>query len=472
MSTAKQARSSTFSSTASSCVSPWEKPEVQRRGFTESWIAGLAHGPKRYEVGDPRAPGLCIRVAAAPGKSKSWVWYAAPDEDARGRGEKRCCVGFGRWPTVSIEAARLKLEVHKAAKSEGRLEQLRKPAPPPVGAHLVSALAEDFYKVTVMGKRRHPWRVRGILDNYILPTIGHLEVATLTTRNLRAPTEKAVADGSPVQAAAVLQVTKAVTAFAAGRGDLTHDVGAPLKAKALGAVTMSRRKRRVEDAELPALLAGLKTVTDPTRTLLRLLLTTGVRTGELLNAPWSEFDLKHAVWTIPPERQKLTLESMKGAEAWRVPLAPAAVALLNHLRALEPKSAWVASSSETESGHVTDKVLSHAMRRLQGLDKPSARISEERAAHRKARGSNLPGPKPGRGPRMALPGGPVNAHDFRRTLRSWLEVNECPFGVAERCLGHKMKGVERVYAVADLLDQRREWLNRWAAHLATAEKAN
>jgi integrase len=295
----------------------------------------------------------------------------------------------------------------------------------------------------------------------------------LTTRALRPPTEKAVADGSPVQAAAVLQVTKALTAFAAGRGDLAVDVGAPLRAKVLGAVTTSRRTRRVVDAELPALLAGFKTVADPTQTLLRLLLTTGVRTQELLNAPWSEIDLKAAVWTIPPERQKLTLEGMKGAEAWRVPLSPAAVDLFKHLRSLEPKSLWVAASSDTKSGHVTDKVLSHAMRRLQGLDKPSARIAAERAAHRKAEGSTkkYPGTIPGRGPRMALPGGQVNAHDFRRTLRSWLDENKCRLAVAERCLGHKLQGVERVYAVADLFDERREWLDKWAAHLATAEGA-
>ena len=42
-----------------------------------------------------------------------------------------------------------------------------------------------------------------------------------------------------------------------------------------------------------------------------------------------------------------------------------------------------------------------------------------------------------------------------------------PREVAEACLAHVVKGVEGAYARSDLLDLRRELMERWAAYLAT-----
>ena len=254
----------------------------------------------------------------------------------------------------------------------------------------------------------------------------------------------------------MLQVTKAVVAFAVGRGDLEIDIGAPLRPRALGIVTSRRRTRSVEDNELPALLAALEQLGEPTRTLLRLLLHTGVRTGELLRARWSEFDLPHAVWAIPPERQKLRLEAQQRAKPWRVPLAPSAVAMLKHLRSFAPKSPWVAASTDAKDGHMTDKVLGRALRRLQGGDKKPD------------------GGKNRKSPPLNLEGTRVSPHDFRRALRGWLARNGCPIEVAERCLGHSLRalgGVVATYAADDLFDARREWLERWATHLESHRRA-
>jgi integrase len=57
---------------------------------------------------------------------------------------------------------------------------------------------------------------------------------------------------------------------------------------------------------------------------LQLTVLTAARSGEILNACWSEFDLDNAIWTVPPEL-------MKAGREHRVPLAPAAVALLESL---------------------------------------------------------------------------------------------------------------------------------------------
>jgi integrase len=403
--------------------------------LTEAWVADLQHGPKRFEVRDPGASGLRLRVAASPGNVKAWVWYAVD-------GGKRHLITIGRWPTVSVEAARARLAELKRMKGAGRLAQHLSPPPPPDGALLVRTLAEDYFRTMIGGKRRHPGDVRSILDNYIKPRIGELEVAKLTTRDVAKPAEAAVANKAVQHAAKVLQISKALTAFAVARGDIPIDVGAPLKARALGAVTTRRRRRSVEEHELRPLLAALAKLREPVQTLMHLLLYTGVRTGELLHAPWSEFDLKAGMWTLPPPRQKLRLDKEQDAKPWRIPLAPPVVAMLERLHSFAPKSPWVAASSEAEDGHITDKALGRALRRLQGADtRPAA---------------------------LKLDGARLRPHDFRRALRGWLMRNGCPIDVAERCLGHSLAalgGVISTYAVDDLFEIRREWMARWAAHL-------
>ncbi|WP_349304471.1 hypothetical protein [Pseudoalteromonas rubra] len=56
-------------------------------------------------------------------------------------------------------------------------------------------------------------------------------------------------------------------------------------------------------------------------------------------------------------------------------------------------------------------------------------------------------------------------HDLRRTCRSLLASNGVAGHIAERCLNHKLKGVEGVYDRYDYLDGRREALEVMAEYL-------
>ena len=64
-----------------------------------------------------------------------------------------------------------------------------------------------------------------------------------------------------------------------------------------------------------------------TRIALRLLLLFAVRTSELREARWSEFDMTENLWRIPPSR-------IKGRQPHLVPLVPATHRLLNDLRVM------------------------------------------------------------------------------------------------------------------------------------------
>jgi integrase len=55
---------------------------------------------------------------------------------------------------------------------------------------------------------------------------------------------------------------------------------------------------------------------------------TGLRTGEVIGARWTEIDLERKNWVIPPERLK---DRKTRTEPHRVPLSPQVVAILKTL---------------------------------------------------------------------------------------------------------------------------------------------
>ena len=59
----------------------------------------------------------------------------------------------------------------------------------------------------------------------------------------------------------------------------------------------------------------------------------------------------------------------------------------------------------------------------------------------------------------------VTAHGFRSTFRDWCsEAAGARFEAAELALSHRVgSAVSRAYARSDLLDERRELMDRWAA---------
>ena len=56
-------------------------------------------------------------------------------------------------------------------------------------------------------------------------------------------------------------------------------------------------------------------------------------------------------------------------------------------------------------------------------------------------------------------------HDLRRTMRTHLAALGVRAEVAERCLGHKLRGVEGTYNRHDYFNERRAALQTWTALL-------
>ncbi len=61
-------------------------------------------------------------------------------------------------------------------------------------------------------------------------------------------------------------------------------------------------------------------------------------------------------------------------------------------------------------------------------------------------------------------------HDLRRTARTHLAALGVRREVAERCLGHKLRGVEGTYDRHDYFNERRAALERWSVLIVQAER--
>jgi integrase len=140
--------------------------------------------------------------------------------------------------------------------------------------------------------------------------------------------------------------------------------------------------------ELSALLAALRGYggANQTRLGLRLLLLTGVRTGELRLATPDQFDLEQRLWIIPPEVVKqLQMEMRKaGKQAsnippYIVPLSVQALEIVRHLLdQVLPAQRYLFAHRSDLTKRISENTLNGALRRM-GYDLDGAerdRISE------------------------------------------------------------------------------------------------
>jgi integrase len=144
-----------------------------------------------------------------------------------------------------------------------------------------------------------------------------------------------------------------------------------------------------------------------------------VRTGEIINARWSEFDLAAGVWTIPASRMKMGVEH-------RVPLAPRALEIL---RELYERRAGEFVFGNVDTGCPISNMTMLKMLALMGRQE-------------------------------------LTVHGFRSTFTDWAhETTDFPDIVIDMALAHKVDDkVRAAYRRGDLFEKRRKLMEAWAAY--------
>lgn len=173
--------------------------------------------------------------------------------------------------------------------------------------------------------------------------------------------------------------------------------------------------------DVPAFMTDLQAREALAGRALEFLILTAARTGDVLGARWSEFDLNGAVWTVPPER-------MKAGREHRVPLSAPALAIVKEL--FEVSISPYVFPGQARGKPLSSMAMEMMLRRMKVTT--------------------------------------ATVHGFRSSFRDWCgEETSFPREVAEAALAHAIGDqTEAAYRRGDALEKRRAMMVSWANYCA------
>ena len=288
---------------------------VHKRTLTNRAVAALKV-ERDMVYWDRDLPGFGIRVY--PGRGKVYIAQAREPDKTTKR------VTVGRHDVLNADQAR-----QRAAFIIARIRAGEDPVPLPLAARLngsptVADLAERYLEehAAVRIKPTTRLRVRGMLDNHILPTLGRLPLEAVEPSHV-VEFHQNLFD-RPVTANRCVKVLSHMYRLGEGWGLVPEGFN---PCRSVEKYPERSRERFLTDAEFTRLGRVLDEAVDSGAaplnavTAIRLLMLTGCRKSEILTLRWSDVDLDDG---------ELQLSDTKtGPRA--VQLAPTAVALLEAL---------------------------------------------------------------------------------------------------------------------------------------------
>jgi integrase len=291
--------------------------------LTDTQVRKAKPGDKPYKLTDGR--GLYLLVQ--PGGSKLWQYQY-------GFGGKQKLMALGPYPDVPLAMAR---ERHQAARkllasgidpmAQRKEEKTAERANTEGSFQTVAGLWWEHWR---QGKSpRHADYVRRRLGADILPCLGPNHIGEIEAPDvvamMKAIEDRGVSDLAKRARETVGQIFR----YAIAHGYTKRNPAAEIKPGDVLKTTRKVNFARVDAKELAELLRAIEVYrgTPVTRLAMKVLCLTFVRTSELIEAPWSEFDLDRARWDIPASRMKMKTPHI-------VPLSRQAVEVLRTLRHL------------------------------------------------------------------------------------------------------------------------------------------
>jgi integrase len=379
--------------------------------------------PTPYKLSDGR--GLYIQVTPAGGKLWRWDYRFA---------EKRKTMALGSYPDTPLLLARERhLEVRqllargvdpmahrKAAKTEERTAR----------ESSFANIAEKWMEHWQHGKsRRHVDSTKRRLATNILPFLADKPVTEITAPQLVAMV-KAIQDrGARDIAKRALETTSQIFRYAVAHGFTDRNPAADIKPSDVLQKAFKTNYARIDAKELPNLLRRIQVYPGrhSTRLAINLLALTFVRTGELIAAKWSEFDLANGRWNIPADRMKMRTPHI-------VPLSMQAVEALLELHTLTGNTEWLFPGERSAKTHMSNNTI------LKGL---------ERMGYK----------------------GTMTGHGFRGLASTLLHEQGYPHDHIELQLAHAQRNaVSAAYNHALYLKARTKMMQDWADFLDTQQR--
>ncbi|MFO9347315.1 tyrosine-type recombinase/integrase [Legionella qingyii] len=389
--------------------------------FTDTYIKNLKSSDKRIELFEGDGFGIFVY----PTGTKTWVYRYKIDG-------KKDHITIGNYPSVSLADAKRQFmdlrEIKRSGSNPKKIMITQKEE-----RFTVKDLVTNWFDNYIKRHRKCPEQIEQLIKADIIPMLGNIEVEELKTKDITWSLDKIVNRGSPVHANKVLSALKQAFNYAVSRGELTVNQAANIRARDIGGVEKPRERHLTLD-EIKQLWQFLNNgkhgVSLQITNAIKILLLTGVRTGELRVAKWKEFDFENSLWTIPAANTKTGI-------TMRVHLTEPVKSLFLELYHCNIGD-YVISGADGINP-ISDRALPKAVNRLQ------ERVGIEK----------------------------WTAHDLRRTFATQLgeTLNIDPV-VIEKCLGHKMPKIMATYNKNEMLPQRKDALEKWSDYIMNLVSEN
>ncbi|MFH1158440.1 MAG: integrase arm-type DNA-binding domain-containing protein [Pseudomonadota bacterium] len=344
--------------------------------------------------------------------------------------EKR--LTFGVYPEVSLAEAREKrararklvsedIDPAAARKEKKRLAILN-------SENTFEAVAKEWHENQLnRWSDGHGDNVMHKLETDIFPYIGKRPIADIDAPELLAVLRKIEQRGALDMAHRARGVCGQIFRYGIATGRCKHDHTADLK-EALKTVK-TQHFAALDIKEIPAFLQSLESndarLYARTRRAVRMLMLTFVRTTELIESTWDEFDFEENLWTIPAERMKMRKSHI-------VPLSRQVLEILKE--------------QKEECGHLnTNFVFPSQIRPIKPMSNNTILFAIKRLGYQ----------------------GRMTGHGFRALAMSSIkEKLNYRHEVVDRQLahGHRNK-VTAAYDRAQFIDERKVMMQEWADYL-------
>lgn len=353
------------------------------------------------------------------GNSRTYVFRYSVDG-------KRKEKSLGSAEKISISQAREQAEKFRVGLSEGHapktnkevlVEDARKEEAPTFEAYALKTI-DKIASVRMWKNAKHKAQWFSTVKAYALPVLGKKKLADIKKQDILevlnpiwlTKNETASRVRGRLENIFSYAVSDGLMEFnpALWRGNLDRELPPP------GKVQKTEHHEAMSLEELQEKISRFFPTDNRTRQVIVFTILTASRVGESVPAKWDEIDWDNKVWSVPSERRK------DGKPyPHRVPLSTQAVELL---KSLDRTGEYIFSIKDTLGSRYSLAVL---LKRMTGTQ--------------------------------------ATMHGFRSTFRDWAAENGVPDTVAEKCLMHATgNAVVQAYQRSDLLEQRREVMQRWA----------
>jgi integrase len=374
----------------------------------------------------PCGGGLYLQVTN--GGSRSWLFRY----ERRGRARE---MGLGAYPVIGLAAARAAVLEHRRTLHAGRdpLDERRRP---PVVSVTFDVLSAEYIEAHRPGwrspKSAAQWMAS--LATYASPVIGARQAGEITVDDVLAVL-KPIWSVKVETARRTRGRIEAILDYAKARGLREGENPARWKGGLDHLLPAAGKVRRVKHHEaLPVeavsgVVRKLEKRSGAAALAVRFIMLTACRASEAVGdnravgATWDQIDVGRAIWTKPSSR-------MKAEREHRVPLSKQSLSVLK-------EAAKLRQDGRVFPGFVRDRPLS---------------LTSLLNALRRAGG------------------GSATIHGLRSTFRDWAsEHAHAPRELAEAALAHAVgDATERAYARSDMLERRRELMQRWGNYACGA----